>query len=513
MILGDRESRPGMARALALLVLLVGFGSAAGCASRSPAQQAFVEVRTRSFRLTSSLSAEDTLEFARRLEFFHAGVLSLLGLEDAATPEIPTQVLVFDDRSPARPFAVEHEAAYLLDEVAAPILVFRGARDFSARATPELRHRYAHRVLRDHAGAELPLWYEEGSAQLARTIEDLDAGVRVGRRDAAFQGRVLDWRREDLLSVLQTSDLSGMTRVQREAFEAEVWAIAHTLEFSQPSPGRGSLLSAYREALAVREASAQENAFAAIGLSKAALAERVIRHLESRRSTVRILEPRGWDPRRIAVVPLSRAESRARLGELALAIGRPALAADHFELALAADPELQRARIGGARAAAEGGEGVAADAFFDALALSEDAPAELRVAAGDAARALATTTADPELRSRALAFARERYASALAGDESAASAASIGARMGLALCHLEVEGESPAEIVEWLEAVRAARPGSLVLELRLAEAEAATGASRAAAIRARNVVSRNHALALDHAARALLDRLEGAAAR
>ncbi len=511
MDFGDRGSRAFVRRAIALLALLAGFGSAMGCASRSPARQEFVELRTRNFQLTSSLSTEATLEFARRLEFFHAGVLSLLGLEDAPPPAIPTQVLLFDDRSPARPFAVENEAAYLLDEVAAPILVFRGARDFSARATPELRHRHAHRVLRDHAGAALPLWYEEGAAQLARTIEDLEAGVRIGRRDAQLQARVLDWRREDLLSVLQTSDVSDRTRLQRETFEAEVWAIAHTLEFSQPSPGpgRGSLLDAYRKALGTREAAVRENAIEATGLSKSALADQVIRHLESRKSAVRILEPRGWDPRRITIRPLSRAESRARLAELALAIDRPELAAEHFELALDADPELRSARIGLARAAAIQGEAVEPDEFFGALALPTDAPSELKLAAGDAARALATATADPALRSRALAFARERYAAVLAEEDSAAApAAAIGARMGMALCHLEVEGESPAESIEWLEAVRAARPGSLALELRLAEAEARTGATRSAELRARSVLSRTHAQSLARSAQTLLDQIQ-----
>lgn len=514
MILGVRGSSADVGRGVALLALLASIGLAAGCASRSPARQAFVEVRTRSFLLTSSLSNEATLEFARRLEFFHAGVLSLLGLEDAAPPAIPTQVLVFDDRSPARPFAVENEAAYLLDAVAAPILVFRGARDFSARATPELRHRYAHRVLRDHAGAELPLWYEEGAAQLARTIEDLDAGVRVGRKDAQLQAKVLDWRKEDLLSVLQTSDLSGKTRPQRETFEAEAWAIAHTLEFSESKSGRGSLLRVYRAALASRQAGVRENAFDAIGLSKSELASRVIRHLESRKSAIRVLEPRGWDPRRIKAEPISRAESRARLGRLALALERPALAAEHFALALAADPELHGAKIGRAHAAVLQGESTAEDAFFAALALSPDAPAALQVAAGDAARALATATADPVLRSRSLAFARERYASVLATGDPAAPAAAIDARMGMALSQLEVDGESPAESIEWLEAIRAASPGSLLLELRLAEAEARTGASRAAAIRARNIISRTHAQALSRSARALLDAIEsGATAR
>ena len=109
-----------------------------GCASRSPDRQEFVEIRSPNFILTSSLSREKSIEFARSLEFFHVGVRSILGQVEDLPAAAPAMVFVFDDRSLGRPFAVHNQAAYLLDEVEAPILVFRGDRDFAAWATPEM---------------------------------------------------------------------------------------------------------------------------------------------------------------------------------------------------------------------------------------------------------------------------------------------------------------------------------------------------------------------------------------
>jgi hypothetical protein len=75
----------------------------------------------------------------------------------------------------------------------------------------------------------------------------------------------------------------------------------------------------------------------------------------------------------------------------------------------------------------------------------------------------------------------------------------------MALSYLDVPGEDPAGAVEWIEAARKSRGGSLLLELALAQAEIGSGAERSGRIRARNVISRTHALALEREARALLD--------
>jgi hypothetical protein len=142
--------------------------------------------------------------------------------------------------------------------------------------------------------------------------------------------------------------------------------------------------------------------------------------------------------------------------------------------------------------------------MFEILALAPNAPGALQVAAGDAARAIARASVDPAVRSRARDLARERYAAVLAGAEPSARA-----QLGMALSYLEIEGEDAAASLEWIEAARRIRAGSLRLELALAEAEARTGAVRSAQIRARNVVSRTHDVYLERSARDLLDRIGG----
>ena len=499
----DRErALAGVARGLVAALLTAGLVS--GCASRSPYRQEFVELRTGNFLLPSSLSPEATMEFAVQLELFHAGVRVLLGLADESANATPTPVYIFDDRSLGRPFAVENEAAYLLDEVDAPILVFRGGRDFAARATPDLRHRYAHRVLRDHAKTERPLWYEEGVAQLARTIEETNRGFVLGRLAPEWKASVLDWRTGELVGSLQRADLSEATASERMRFEAQTWAIAHTLAFGDGlASGSPNPLAAYRADLDAPDAATRDQALDVIGLSSAALEKKVYEHLEQPRPKARLHELHGLQTSRWKPVALSLAESRARLGELALRIERPDLALEYFDRALEKDPKHAAARIGRAIAAAKLGKPEVALTLFESWQLPPDAPSALRVAAGDAHLAVAEGSDSPERRRDGLAAARARYAEALAGSQPAVRAA-----LGMALTHLAVAGENPAEALVWLERVRASQPGSLTLELWIARAEAASSQPRLAQIRARNVVSRTHDRALEKAARDLIESSE-----
>lgn len=497
-----------------IATILIALG---GCASGSPHAQEFVEIRTQNFILTSSLSPEKSLEFARSLELFHAGVLSLLGLGEETPPLAPAPVLVFDDRSLGRPFAVQSQAAYLLDEVDAPMLVFRGGRDFAARATPELKSHYAQRLLRDHARVEYPLWYELGVAQLASSIVESSKGIILGRMLGESKVSVLDWRSSELLATFARYDLSEETLPQRARFEAQAWAIAHTLEFSgAPVSGNNTLLDIYRRSVESRDGAQREGALESLGLTPEALEKRIYDHLERQRPKVRILEFRGIDVRRLNVQPLSRAESRARLGELALRLERPKLAATYFERALEDDARHVGARLGRVSAAAMLGRLDPLGAAFESIEVPANAPAALLIAAGDAHRAVAADPNTPGRRMTELAQARRYYTDALTRLDAeprdgvdARSAAASGPRgraeLGMALSYLEVEGEDPAEAIEWIEAARVSRAGSLVLELRLAQVEAKTGAEKSARIRARNVSSRTHDPILEKAARALID--------
>lgn len=477
-------------------------GLGLGCATSSPDRQEFVEVRTERFRVTSSLSPEATIAFARSLEFFHAGVRNLAGLDAAPPLEPPMPVFVFDDRSFGRPFAVESEAAFLIDDVAAPVIVFRGARDFAARATPEFRQRLARRILRDHAPDELPLWYEEGGSRLASSILETGEGVLVGRMIDEDQRAVLDWRGHSVAAALGRFDLSGASQQERARFTAQAFAIAHTLEFAPRSrrPGGGTLLGAFQTAITSPDVATRDRAFAAIGLSPEHLAARVYRHLEQGPVPVRQLEARGFDPRRLSAEALTPSESRLRMGRLALGLDRPALAREIFERLLARTPDSIAARIGLAEALARLGEPDAAMEQLAGVRLPDDPTGPLALDLADAHRAVAVATGDEPVRRDALAAARALYDGA-----QAEAAATARAAEGLARLALEVPGQDPAAATPWLDVAHRARAGSLEIELLRALVDARTGHARSAMVRLRNVVTRSPDAQLRDRARALLE--------
>lgn len=497
----ERES--GWIGLLGVALVASLLGSSSGCATSSPASQEFVEVTTDRFVVTSSLSEKETEAFARSLELFHGGVRALMALYDEKPRPARTQVLVFDDRTLRRPFAVMHKTAYVVDAVDAPVLVFRGARDFAARATPEFRHAWARRIERDNARVERPLWCEEGVARLADSILETDDGLVIGRVRGPYRQGVLRWKSSELQATLQQGDLSDASDPERELFAARTWAIAHTLEFSKRAGvDQPSMLALYQTALQSSDPATRDHAYArTIGLTPDELAKRVYKNLDRSRMPARRLDARAFTRWERSSRAVSRVESRSRLGELALAIGKPKLARSYFEKALRLDGNDPRAKLGLANALARLGEGKAARKTLSSLRPESVASPALSLAAAEAERAIAESSpASPERRT-ALASARRLYAAAATGKERAASAL-----YGSALTFL-VDGEDPEEAVHALDAAREASGGSLALELAYARAEAKAGRTRAASVRVRNVVTRAQDDLLREAARAFLATL------
>lgn len=512
---GARAKRP-MGRIFALGAACL----AMACATVSPFNQDFVELETPHFVLTSSLGEAATIELARNLEFFHAGVVDAMGLaggpeaESSGPAAMPrTRVFAFDDRSVERPFAVRGEPTHILDQPEGMVWIFRAGRSFDERVSVEVRHQYAHQLLRDRSPSPRPLWYEEGVAQLAGTVEEAAGGVRIGRMVEAHRALLLDWRRNSLAAKMRKSNLSNETSPERRLFEAQSWAIAHTLRFAGDEPNSGdSALDQYRRALDEGGARAAENARKVLGVSDAILTERIYQHLERKRLRVRLVSVSGWDPEKVRTVQLSRAEGRARLGFLGLALGRPALAEEYFERALSEDSNHLLAQAGLAVVAAGEGRSEGLDQFASkTLAFGSEDPA-LQRHLGMAYQLLAQRAQGDAEREQRIENARDTLRQVLV-----ALPRDVEARLKMGQLELfEGQGGTASErfehaqrALEWFEAASALRPGALGIELEKARAEQAAGLTRAAEVRANEVISRSHSTALVAEARAIL--AEGAA--
>ena len=486
-----------------------------GCASVSPFNQSFVELRSPHFIVTSSLGESATHELARDLEVFHAGVLEALGIPLGEQGGQPTRVLAFDGRGMARPFAIRGQGASLVPGLDGPTLMIRTNCAFSQCMRPDLRHRYAHYVLRAVSARRAPLWYEEGRAQVSSTIDVSGSVARVGRFAEEKAVRLLEWRRSDLSRVLERRQVATESLEGRLQFEAETWALVHTVLFDSPRkrPGREALDRVRRafEADRPRELAA---AVRALG-SPESLTDRIYRHLESERHRADRLQVGLREISSLPLRPLEVWVARDQLGQLALSLSRFELALDYFDRALAASPDSEAPMAGRAQALAALGRHEEARAALRGLDSGDwianreglgPPPFAIANRVGSAHLVLAIAASTDATRERARAAARAAFSRALE-----ASPENVVAMVGMGRTQLGVGGDSDAACA-FFDAARELRPGALEIDLWLAACERDRGRDRAARGWLEEVLSRSHSsLLLQRAEERLLELEEGEA--
>ncbi len=471
-----------------------------GCAALRPGEQVFDRIETPHFEIASSFGPDATRRLARDLELFHAGCLSLFGLEETPRGHPRSRVLAFDDRALGRPFGQGAAASYLVPGIDRMTIVFRVPGDWNERASQALRADYARQLLRSVARERLPLWLESGLAEVASAIQIRGDQVRLGAVVESHAASVENWRRSSFASLLSRSHLFGASASERAIFEAQAWATTHAISF----PASGDLTAdgagvegRIRAMLAAWRAGATAP-FAGISAwsvgDAESLAAGVYVHLARGRYPMRVLRPFGWELERLELQRIEAVEVELLLGELSLALGRDAPARRAFERVLREQSDRPQALVGLARAeAAEAFE--RAESFVRRVLVDSVDDYEVRRNAGFFyARSVDEASAESERLRRAEA-ARVHLRASLALDPTSGSDRVELARVAIALG----EWEDAERLLE--EAARL-RPAALAVDAMLARMEFQRGRSKAARVRALDIHSRTHWAPL----RAELDR-------
>ena len=148
----------------------------------------------------------------------------------------PVTIVAFRDEQEYAPYRVHAGAfAYYMPLPRRDLIVMQ---DLLPEHYPMVLHEYTHLVI-NQAGMKLPLWLNEGFAEMYSTLKPIGREIRVGRiipaRLQMAEAGLIDLR--DILNADAHSKLYNESD-RMGIFYAESWALVHMLKFSKAySPG------------------------------------------------------------------------------------------------------------------------------------------------------------------------------------------------------------------------------------------------------------------------------------
>jgi len=245
--------------------------------------------------------------------------------------------------------------------------------EMSYDTTKILYHEYTHYLL--HANySHLPLWFDEGLAELYSTFKSSGSFVEIGHADPDH----IRWLRENNLIPLR--ELFAMTAAakdynegyRRGVFYSESWALVHYLLVGNPE----RRVQAIQYFGAIARGAQPEDAFRSAFHADESVLEKELRDYVHRSLFNYVRLPAEPDEKLpVKIEPLPWPETLARLGDLASTLGPENLndAREHYQAALKAKPEDGLALAGLSRIeSAAGHTEVAQAAAAKAAAASPD---------------------------------------------------------------------------------------------------------------------------------------------
>jgi tetratricopeptide (TPR) repeat protein len=298
------ESR--MSKWLILLLL--------GCTA-ARADDRWLRLKSAHFEVFTNSSAGSGRDVLRRFEQIRHVFESRTG-RGSLTP-LPVRVFVFRHESDFQPYQVNRNAAgyyqagYERDYIA---MQATGADTFRV-----VYHEYTHLLLR-HAGYRVPVWFNEGTAEMFSTAEVGSNEVRVGD---LIPAHVLTLRDDPML------DIPTLTSVDQDSphynekgksgiFYAQSWALIHMLNFApEYRPGLPNFL-----AMILNGEDAVRAFQQAFGKSAAVVLQDLRNYLRSSRFEGVRFKAERFDAGKTPAEAVPEVTVQVALADLLLAIGR-----------------------------------------------------------------------------------------------------------------------------------------------------------------------------------------------
>jgi hypothetical protein len=265
-----------------------------GCALLGLPDTGWHRTETVHFEIVSVVEEPVARQLAVDLEVFRRAVEHAAGRPLTAAAE-KIRVVAFDARLRER-FDSSALSGYLFTTILGPSVVLRTGRGLRGDATLELRRDLAMQLLAD-AGAERPLWFDVGLAEVLSTLRFEEGRVILGavREDHLLELENRPW--VPTSEFLARQDLAELGRIARAGYRAQAWLLMHRAWFGT---------AAGTEARRLVDA-----------LDRNLPAERAVAEAASRKHPLAWCTPRGRCPgprprsrsvclRRIATVPTNR---------------------------------------------------------------------------------------------------------------------------------------------------------------------------------------------------------------
>lgn len=333
-----------MRRAIVLLLLLfVGLLCREGDAATR-----WTRLRSANFTFVGDASERQIRRVAQQLEQFREVMLRALPPAASRSP-VPTVVLVFADDRSFEPFKPTYEGRTIQlggffqgDEDVNYIAVSAGRSEFAVRV---VFHEYSHFLVSNSVGV-IPVWVNEGLAEVYETFEERDGGrsalIGIAPRDhlQLLLSRSLIPLAE-LMAVDHASPLYNEGS-RRGLFYAESWALMHYLTFGSETR-RAQLL---RYLTSVRGGLSSEQALREAFEAEPSVLEQELRNYLAGFTFPAIKGTFDANLRGVVAAPvesLGDDEAQGYLGDLLARIGRTNDARAHLKRVVAANAGAARA--------------------------------------------------------------------------------------------------------------------------------------------------------------------------